>query len=105
MITVLIAVAICFVGARAFAQEQMPAPDVGIDQRLNDQVPLDLVFCDEANQGVSLRSLFGERPVILVLAYYRCPRLCSVVLNSLLESLQRLDYEIGKDFTVVTVSF
>jgi protein SCO1 len=86
-------------------QTPVPAPDVTIEQRLNEQVPLDLLFRDESGRAVELREYFGHKPVILVLAYYRCPRLCSVVLNSLTESLRGIDYEIGDQFTVVTVSF
>jgi protein SCO1/2 len=32
---------------------------------------------------VRLGDYFGKRPVILVLAYYECPMLCTVVLNEL----------------------
>ena len=87
------------------AQAPAPTPDVKIDQHLNEQVPLDLVFRDEEGRQVALQEYFGTKPVILVLAYYRCPRLCSMVLNSLTDSLRRIDYEIGKEFNVVTVSF
>ena len=51
--------------------------NVGFDQRLNEQVPLDLAFRDEAGQPVKLGDYFGDKPVILVLAYYRCPMLCT----------------------------
>jgi protein SCO1/2 len=79
-------------------------PDISMDQRLNAQVPLDLAFRDERGDAVTLGKYFGARPVILVLAYYRCPRLCSLTLNNLAESLRQIDYEIGRDFDVVTVS-
>src|SRR5206468_2802754 len=66
--------------------------------------PLDLTFRDEQDKPVTLRQYFGEKPVILVLAYYRCPRLCSLVLNGLVSGLREIDYEIGNQFIVVTVS-
>jgi protein SCO1/2 len=88
----------------SLAHAQEPAPNVGIEQRLDEQVPLDLVFRDEQGKAVKLGAYFGTKPVILVLAYYRCPRLCSLVLNGLVEGLRDIDYEIGKEFTVVTVS-
>ena len=53
----------------------------GITQRLGEQVPLDLPFRDETGRPVQLRDLFDGKPVILVLAYYRCPKLCNQVLN------------------------
>jgi protein SCO1/2 len=86
-------------------QAQEPAAKVGIDQRQGEQVPLDLVFNDEQGKAVKLGDYFGTKPVILVLVYYRCPRLCSLVLNGLVDGLREIDYEIGKEFTVVTVSF
>jgi protein SCO1/2 len=80
-------------------------PDVGIDQKLNELVPLELRFLDEKGKVVRLQDYFDTKPVILVLAYYKCPRLCSLVLNKLVESLNNVDYQIGKEFTIVTVSF
>jgi protein SCO1/2 len=62
------------------------------------------VFQDETGRPVALREYFGTKPVVLVMGYYRCPRLCSLVLNSLTDGLRDIDYEIGKEFTVVTVS-
>jgi len=81
-----------------------PRPDIGIDQRLNEQVPLDLVFQDERGRAVTLAECARGKPVILVLAYYRCPRLCSLVLNDLAAALRKLEYEVGDQFEVITVS-
>src|SRR5262249_49179401 len=80
-------------------------PDVGIDQRLNEQLPLDLAFRDEAGQTVRLRDYFDGRPVILVFAYFRCPMLCSQVLDGLVEGLRGVPFAMGREFQVVTVSF
>jgi protein SCO1 len=80
-------------------------PTVSIEQRLNEPAPLDLVFRDERGQAVALRDYFGTKPVILVLAQYRCPRLCSLVLNNLTDGLRGIDYDLAQDFTVITVSF
>jgi protein SCO1/2 len=79
--------------------------DVAIDQKLNDQIPLDLVFRDETGSVVRLGQYFGQKPVILVLAYYDCPMLCTMVLNGLLHSLKELKLNVGQQFEVVTVSF
>ena len=79
---------------------------VGIDQRLNNQVPLDLMFNDENGQAVQLRQYFGSKPVILVLVYYQCPMLCSQVLNGFTGALNGIvKFNVGRDFDVVTVSF
>src|SRR5690242_1165362 len=78
--------------------------DVGLDQKLGNAIPLDLTFRDEHGSPVQLRHFFGEKPVVLTLVYYQCPMLCTEVLNGLLRSAKELPLEIGKDFTIVTVS-
>ena len=79
--------------------------DVGIEQRLGQPLPLDAIFQDEAGRAVRLGQYFGEKPVVLVLAYYDCPMLCTEVLNGLLASLKTLSFDAGKEFEIVTVSF
>ncbi len=79
--------------------------NVGFDQRLDEQVPLDLVFRDEAGRDVALRDYFHGKPVILVMAYYRCPMLCTLVLNGLVQGMLDMNFDVGKEFEVVTVSF
>jgi protein SCO1/2 len=81
-----------------------PLREVGYDQRLGEQVPLDLQFRDDAGRNVRLGSYFGSRPVVLVLAYYDCPMLCGVVLTDLTASLKVLKLDAGRDFEVVVAS-
>jgi protein SCO1/2 len=92
---------------QARADTSLPAAlrDVSFDQRLNEQVPLDIPLVDEAGRPVTLGNYFGDRPVILVLAYYRCPMLCSMVLNGLVRGLLDVPFEPDRDFQIVTVSF
>jgi protein SCO1 len=79
---------------------------VGIEQKLNGQVPLDLVFRDEAGRPVPLRTFFQtKKPVILALVYYRCPMLCTQILNGLESSLKAVSFDPGREFEVVSVSF
>lgn len=78
---------------------------VGIDQRLGQPLPLDAVFQDETGRAVRLGQYFGKRPVVLVLAYYNCPMLCTEVLNGLLSSIRVLSFDAGRQFEIVTVSF
>lgn len=78
---------------------------VGIDQRLNAQVPPDLIFHDETGRDVRLEGYFGRRPMILALVYYGCPQLCTTVLNELSVSLNVLPTTVGKDFDILTISF
>lgn len=78
---------------------------VGVDQKLDAPIPLDLVFKDESGKDVRLGDYFGKRPVILAPVYYQCPMLCTMTLNGLTSSFKPLSLDIGKDFDVVTVSF
>ena len=73
---------------------------VGIAQRLNQQLPLNLTFTDDAGQQVALGNYFGKRPAILALVYYRCPMLCSEELDGLTSALQMVKYVPGKDFNI-----
>jgi Uncharacterized protein SCO1/SenC/PrrC, involved in biogenesis of respiratory and photosynthetic systems len=79
---------------------------VGIDQKLNEQLPLDVIFRDETGQEVRLGQYFNQgKPVLISLVYYECPMLCNQVLNGLAGSLKTLSFDVGKEFEVVTVSF
>jgi protein SCO1/2 len=79
--------------------------NVSIEQRLDSPLPLDLEFRDESGRTVRLRDYFGRRPVVLVLAYYDCPMLCTQVLNGLVSAMQVLSFDAGREYEVVTVSF
>jgi protein SCO1 len=78
--------------------------DIGFDQKLGNQVPLDARFTDDAGTGVRFGDYFGARPVVLMMAYYNCPMLCPMALNGLAESLRMLSLEAGRDFDVAVVS-
>ena len=79
---------------------------VGIEQKLNGEVPGDLEFRDELGNPVKFGDYFGHgRPVILNLGYYQCPMLCSELLEGLVGSMKALTLQLGQDFDVVTVSF
>ncbi len=78
---------------------------IGIDQKLNAQIPLDTVFRDETGASVPLRSFFGSKPVVLAPVYYRCPLLCSQILSGVVAGLRPLSLKPGRDFNVVAISF
>src|SRR5580692_2704029 len=78
--------------------------NVGIDQKMGAQVPLDLPFTDESGRPVTLRQYLG-RPVILALVYYQCPSLCNMVLNGALRSVKNLNMTAGEEYDIVAVSF
>lgn len=89
------------------ADETIPSELQGIEieERLGQQVPLDTTFVDHTGAAVTLRSFFAKgRPVILVLNYYGCPTLCSLVLNGLTTGLRGLEFTVGEQFEVVSLS-
>jgi protein SCO1/2 len=79
--------------------------NVGVDQKLDAQVPLNLEFRDETGKSVRLGDYFGKRPVILNLAYYGCTMLCGEVQSGIIGSLRALQFNPSTDFDIVTVSF
>jgi len=116
-----------FVASVALAQPGQPAPaqpsyslqdsnlkpalpgalaGVGIDQKLDAQVPLDIMLKDEAGRDVPLSTFFSSgKPVILAPVYYRCPMLCTQILTGLESALKVVSFNPGRDFEVVAVSF
>jgi protein SCO1/2 len=78
---------------------------IAIDQKIGQQLPLDLPFVAEDGRQVRLGDYFGKRPVILALVYYECPMLCTQVLNGLVSALGVMNFEAGREFDVVAVSF
>lgn len=86
------------------AQKPEVLKNVGIDQKIGQQLPLELTFKDEVGRDVRLSEFFKGRPVVLALAYYECPMLCTQVLNGMTGSLKTLSFDAGKDFEVVVVS-
>ena len=102
------ACACAFAGA-APARGQGSTPDellnqIGFDQKLDAQVPLDLSFRDEGGRVVRLGDELGGKPAILVLAYYECPNLCTMVLTGLADGLRQVALGMGAQYDVVTVS-
>jgi protein SCO1/2 len=79
---------------------------VGIDQKLGDQLPLDVPVKTEDGKIVKIGDLFHHgRPVIIAFVYYECPMLCNEVLNGLTGSLKGINLDAGKDFDVIAISF
>lgn len=77
---------------------------VAFDQNLGEHLPLTAIFTDDTGETLPLLNYFGDKPVLLVLSYFRCPTLCGLVFTGLVDSLKPLDFEVGTDFDVVIVS-
>jgi protein SCO1/2 len=93
--------------AHAQLLEDAPAAleGVGITEKLDAVLPLELTFRDEAGATVTLGRYFGQgRPVALCFVYFDCPMLCNVFLDGLTATLRELDWTPGEQFEIVTVS-
>jgi protein SCO1/2 len=78
--------------------------DVGFDGLLDAAVPTSTAFLDEAGRRIELDDYLGTMPAVLILAYYRCQNLCSVVLRNAAESLALVDLEAGRSYQVIVIS-
>lgn len=80
--------------------------NVEFQQNLNTTIPLDLIFRNERNEEVLLRSFFEQgKPVMLNLVYFRCPGLCNAALGGMVEMLETIKYTAGDEYELLTISF
>lgn len=85
-------------------------PEARIEEKIGTQVPVDLTFRDENDRPITVGAAMNNKPTILVPVYYRCPMLCTKVLNGLLEAVRQMpasgagEFTAGKQFTIVIVS-
>lgn len=92
--------------ARADAPVPAAMMEAGVDEHANGQLPMDLTFTDEMGKTVTLKDcIIPGKPMILQLSYFGCPMLCDLVSKGMAKSMEELDLDIGKDFTVVNLSF
>ena len=81
------------------------AKNIGVDSHIGDFLEMDLAFNDEQNRRVKIGDYFdGKQPVMLSFNYSNCPKLCSVQLENMTSTLRELDFKVGKDFQIVSVS-
>ncbi|MBN2081768.1 SCO family protein [bacterium] len=93
------------VSAQAADQELDQLEGVGIEEHSGEPIPLDLQFKDSEDRTVTLQDYFdGQRPVVLTLNYYKCPMLCGLMLNGLVDAYSELNWTTGQEFETVTVS-
>lgn len=78
--------------------------NIGIDQKLDAQIPLDLTFTDQTGKKVKLGDYFGSKPVVLALPFYRCAGMCTLELDGMAKAFNAISFTAGKEFNAVTVS-
>lgn len=80
------------------------AQRVGIDQKLDAHLPLNLQFKDESGKSVTLGQYFGRKPVMISMLQLTCDQICSAQLQAMTASFNELKFSAGKEFEVLTVS-
>lgn len=78
--------------------------EVGIVEQLDKYVPEDIVLISEVGDTVTLGSLLGK-PTVLSLVYYRCPGICTPLMDGLASVIKASDLKIGEQYQILTVSF
>ena len=86
-------------------KEQFPADSpIDVIEQLGDYIPLDTIFIDGSGETVTLKDLFQKNiPTILTLNYFECPMLCTLVLNGLAESIEKLTLNAGEEYQIITI--
>lgn len=85
--------------------EEVKRSEVGIDEKYGQIIPGDITLFDEYGRTVKLGDLIKNKPTIISLVYFRCPGICSPLLNGLTSTVDKLDLIPGKDYNLITVSF
>lgn len=92
----------------ASAQELRPIEElqgIGITEKLEQQIPLDLKFKTSFGGEVTLEKYFqGDRATLLTLNYANCPTLCNAQLSGLADTIKELELTPGQDYQILTVS-
>lgn len=106
--TILLGLTICALATPAGPVAAGLSPDdlkrITYDQHIGQPIAPGLVFQDSTGRSVALGDLFTPKPTLLVLGYYHCPMLCTLINDGLIESLQELRFDVGRDFNVINVS-
>lgn len=91
-------------GQESKVYEDLRDPEIGVVEKLDTYISDDIMVIDENNQAVRLLSLI-DKPTVLNLVYYRCPGICSPIMESVANVIDKTDMIPGKDFQVLTISF
>jgi protein SCO1 len=78
--------------------------EIGVEEKLGDYFPEDIYLFDQNGDTVHLRSII-DKPTVISFVYYRCPGICSPLMNGIADVIRKSDMEIGKDYQVFTISF
>ena len=105
---VLLSVFIFFFGLISSAQkvfnDQTKEPEIGIVEHLDTFLPTDIYLINENNERVVLTDLI-DKPTIINFVYFRCPGICSPLMEGLAKVMDESDMVADVDYQVLTISF
>jgi protein SCO1 len=78
--------------------------EVGITEHLDEYIPADIMLTDQNGNLVNLKQSINK-PTVLCFVYYRCPGICSPLMNGLAEVIAGTGLALGKDYQAITISF
>ena len=90
-------------GQKAFT-DKTKDPEIGIAEHLDEYLPKDIYLIDENNQRICLTDLI-DKPTIINWVYFRCPGICSPLMEGLAKVMDASDLVPGVDYQVLTISF
>ncbi len=90
--------------AQVGASSQDAKIEVGIDEKLDSYLPLELEFKNADGETVKLEDII-DRPVLLSLVYYECPGICNPLLTELAATIDKVDLAPYEDFKMLSISF
>ena len=105
IITLFLILALAANALEVSGQADEKKSEVGVDEKLGQNIPLNISLLDEYGKPVRLGEMTGGKPIVLSLVYYRCPGICSPLLTGLTKVVDLTDLVPGKDFEIITVSF
>ena len=93
-----------FVSISQDAKELYYDFEVGVIEHLNEYIPDDIILTNEAGEQVNLKDQI-DKPTALIFVYYRCPGICSPLMDGLAEVVEKSDLDLSNDYQVLTISF
>lgn len=108
-LNILIVISVFFIADLAYGQLNTEKPaildEVGVEEKLGDNIPLELTFATSEGDSISIADLMKEgKPVLLNPLYYECPTLCGLVLDAVLNVVHELSWSPGNEYTIISYS-
>jgi len=78
--------------------------EIGVIEKLDQYIPMDALLVNVQGDTVVIGDLI-DKPTILNFVYYRCPGICSPLMDGLSEAMDKTDLVLGEDYQALTISF